>query len=93
MDVTQKQTRPKPTRFNGAAGVNPRMAAVLVKGIWLANPLQWGRGCEPADGSFDQALLFPMKSLQWGRGCEPADGRLAHTVTREEVRASMGPRV
>ena len=36
--------------FNGAAGVNPRMAAGLGECYFNACVLQWGRGCEPADG-------------------------------------------
>ena len=35
--------------FNGAAGVNPRIVDASGAGTKTAFPLQWGRGCEPAD--------------------------------------------
>ena len=35
--------------FNGAAGVNPRIAKHRAEIIASGRVLQWGRGCEPAD--------------------------------------------
>ena len=49
--MTSSRKGDETPRFNGAAGVNPRMAGrdarVSLRGVWL----QWGRGCEPADGT------------------------------------------
>ena len=51
MDVINTPWRSEVPRFNGAAGVNPRMAFCEAPGSSPLALLQWGRGCEPADGS------------------------------------------
>ena len=81
-------------RFNGAAGVNPRMAAKLqAHPGFPAQMLQWGRGCEPADGSQGGVEDDDTHRLQWGRGCEPADGIGRAMKEPWNAAASMGPRV
>ena len=79
--------------FNGAAGVNPRMA-IVDGGLSVPSyALQWGRGCEPADGFNHAEDCARVVVLQWGRGCEPADGSEGGRHHRPERVASMGPRV
>ena len=65
---------PASADFNGAAGVNPRMDNQEHDLIADTVTLQWGRGCEPADGIPHKNLSSWRGLLQWGRGCEPADG-------------------
>ena len=79
--------------FNGAAGVNPRMARVKRTNTKKRNWLQWGRGCEPTDGTEKATGRATTIRLQWGRGCEPTDGRSKPPVRHMVELASMGPRV
>ncbi len=81
-----------PWRFNGAAGVGPRMEFWRRSAKAAEQRLQWGRGGWPADGERSSASIWRKAKLQWGRGGWPADGldpRGGQVSARE---ASMGPR-
>ncbi len=85
--------------FNGAAGVNPRIAAMSDEMLSGRLLLQWGRGCEPADRRRRmRGGEKASSSLQWGRGCEPADRgcRVACTIptgTGFNGAAGVNPRI
>ena len=52
--------------FNGAAGVNPRMAHEAAPELQPEQSLQWGRGCEPADGACPTVPANPCSDASMG---------------------------
>ncbi len=63
------------TRFNGAAGVCPRMARLLRWTVTQVDPCFNGAaGVCPRMGDSSMSRSKPNRKLQWGRGGLPADG-------------------
>ena len=58
--------------FNGAAGVNPRMATSTNPERRNGLILQWGRGCEPADGTgLERAVAGAKLNFNGAAGVNP----------------------
>ena len=80
--------------FNGAAGVNPRIAAALARGGATGAGLQWGRGCEPADsGVKKRKPRAKRSSFNGAAGVNPRIVTIPSIRSHSMTRASMGPRV